>query len=209
MVGRALPVRTPRIALPPSHPIRVPGWPLKLANFVLSQMGWFAAVGSAARGHAWLGSLVIGVALACHFAWSSPRARELVLLAAVTLLGLLAESLQLRLGLIGYTGSAPAALWPPLWLLLLWTLFGSTLNLSLRWLRGRFVLASVLAAVCGPLAFAGGVRMGAAHYVEPRAAVAVQAVCWALLLPLMLALAQRLDGPRGLGGGQGEGVAHG
>ena len=120
--------------------------------------------------------------------------REALLLVAVTLLGLAAETLQLRLGFIRYAGQPQDALWPPPWLLLLWPLLGCMLNVSLRWLRQRPLLASVVGAIGGPAAFASGVPVGAARFVDAPAALASLAVLWAVLMPLMLALARRLDG---------------
>jgi len=194
MVGRSLPVRAARLSRARTGAANAPGLSLRIGNFALCQLAWLAAVVGAAQGHAVYGSLAIAAVLAWHLAVAPRPGREALLLAAVTVLGLAAELLQLRLGFIRYAGQAVGAVWPPPWLLLLWTLLGCMLNVSLRWLRGRPLLASVLAAIGGPAAFAGGVRLGAAQFVDGPAALASLAVVWALLMPLMLALAQRLDG---------------
>jgi len=175
-------------------PPRAPGLRLKLCNFACFQLAWLAAVMGAAHGHAVLGSLAVAAAVAWHLVVAQRASREAMLLIAVTLMGLAAETLQLRLGHIRYAGLPADANWPPPWLLLLWTLLGTTFNLSMRWLRGRPLLAAALAGIGGPAAFVGGARLGAAELIDAPAALATLALVWSVLLPIMLALAQRLDG---------------
>ena len=52
----------------------------------------------------------------------------------------------------------------PHWIVAMWVLFASTLNVSLRWLRGRWALATLLGAVAGPLAYYGGAGLGACRH---------------------------------------------
>jgi hypothetical protein len=72
----------------------------------------------------------------------------------------------------------------------MWALFATTLNVSLGWLQGRWVLTVVLGAMAGPLSYWAGVRMGAVQFVEPAQAVAALAVGWGLATPLLLLLAR-------------------
>ena len=80
----------------------------------------------------------------------------------------------------------------PYWMVAMWGLLAIALNVSLRWLRGRWWLAAVLGAVGGPVSFASGVRLGAAHFVDAAAALAAIAVAWALALPLLMWLSDAL-----------------
>ena len=82
----------------------------------------------------------------------------------------------------------------PPWILALWALFASTLNVSLRWLRGRIVVAVVLGAVAGPLSYWAGVRMGAVEFTQPVVALVALAVGWAVFTPLLMVLSARYDG---------------
>jgi hypothetical protein len=75
----------------------------------------------------------------------------------------------------------------------LWVQLGTTLRGCLAWLAPRPRLAALLGAVGGPLAFAGGERLGAAVWGEPRAATAAAlAIAWATALPLLFRIARRL-----------------
>jgi len=75
----------------------------------------------------------------------------------------------------------------------LWASFATTLNVSLRALHGRLI-ASLLGAVGAPLAYYSGQKLGAVQMVNAGAALAVVAAGWALLTPLLLLAARRLDG---------------
>lgn len=198
MVGEPLPIRAPRVTtpLPASlmNRLHEPTIGLKAANFVVFQLAWFAAVASAAQAQAVYGSFVVLAALAWHLVVAHQAQREALLMLCVTLIGVVFEVLQVRLGFIRCAGSHADALWPPAWIVFMWPLLGITLNVSLRWLRERPVVAALLGSVCGPLAFAGGVQLGAAKFVDMTAALASQALAWAALLPLLLVLARRFDG---------------
>ena len=84
----------------------------------------------------------------------------------------------------------------PHWILALWALFATTLNVSLSWLRGRWLLAAVLGAIAGPLSYWGGAKLGALVLVQPLPAVVAMAIEWAIAMPLLMRLAQRFDGVR-------------
>jgi hypothetical protein len=75
----------------------------------------------------------------------------------------------------------------------LWVLFATTFNASLRWLRGRPLLAMALGAVGGPLAYLAGAQLGAISFPELASGLAVQAAGWTLLMPLLMRIADRLD----------------
>ena len=68
------------------------------------------------------------------------------------------------------------------------------LNVTLRWLKGRPLLAAMLGALLGPLSFIGGVRLGGAQFVDRSAALGVLALQWGLAMPLVMALSNRFGG---------------
>jgi hypothetical protein len=78
----------------------------------------------------------------------------------------------------------------------LWMNLAATLRHSLSWLCGRPVLALVMGAVAGPLAYWGGARLGAVELGAPLgSSLAAIAVEWALALPLLAWAAARLPAP--------------
>ncbi|MEO8859248.1 MAG: DUF2878 domain-containing protein [Burkholderiaceae bacterium] len=164
-------------------------------NFILSQAGWFAGVLSAARGMPWLGALAMVAVLVIHLARAPLWRREAALLLIAMVVGFVWETLLVQTGVLSYLPQAP---WPqavaPYWIVLLWALFATLLNVTMRWLHGRLLLAALLGAVGGPLSFWAGVRMGAVTLTSPFWSTLVLACGWALLTPLLVASAQRLDG---------------
>jgi hypothetical protein len=122
------------------------------------------------------------------------RARELLLMAAVGILGLTVDSLQLRLGVFTYPGGTPFAGFAPPWIVMLWLQFATLLHFGLRWMSGRYVLATALGFVGGPLSFWAGERVGAIEFASLSAYLALACV-WAAVMPALIWLADRL-GPR-------------
>ena len=166
-----------------------------LANVVLSQGAWFVTVVGAAHGQAFWGVAAAAAVVGWHLRVSARPGPEARLVMLALLLGLAVETIALAQGHVRYPAGAwwPAAL-PPYWLIALWGLFAVSLNVALRWLRGRYVLAAAVGAVVGPLSYLSGVRLGAASFVDPAAALFTVALGWSVALPLLTWLAERCDG---------------
>ena len=165
---------------------------LVATNFLLFQAAWFAVILSAADGRAWIGSAAVAAVVGWHLAFSSRPAREALLVAAAVAVGAVLDSVVLASGSIVYTGHATA--WAPHWILALWALFATTLNVSLAWLHGRPWLAAGLGAVAAPLSYAAGVRLGAGRFVDMPLALTLLGAGWAAAMPLLVRLAQRWNG---------------
>ncbi|MDF1799620.1 MAG: DUF2878 domain-containing protein [Planctomycetota bacterium] len=193
-----------------------PSTALKLINFVLFQVVWFAAVEGAAECLLLLGPAV-AIAFACihlRLVDRHERAREFGFLTGVTLLGALLDAGLAAIGATVYPtsgpgspGSWPAVLsWlPPAWILSLWLAFACLPRFSLAWLRGRYALAAVLGALGGPLSYLGGVRLGAVALGEsPALTLVALGVEYALAMPLIL---HRAPGLRARSGDAGASAA--
>jgi hypothetical protein len=109
------------------------------------------------------------------------------------LFGLVFDSLLLQLGWVSFE---PVAYWPdalsPPWMIALWALFASTLNISLNWLKKYTLVACLLGAISGPLCYWAGERLGALHLVNFNNAMLYLAVGWAIAVPLLLKVATAL-----------------
>lgn len=163
-----------------------------VANFTLYHVAWFVAVVGAARGAMWSGPVAMAVVIAIHLALLPDRGRELRFLLCVGVLGSLADTGLAAVGATAYPTSArewPMP-WVPPWITALWIGFATLPRFSLAWLARRPWLAAVLGAVGGPLAYLGGVRLGAVA-VGPDPALTWLALAgeYALALPLLVRLA--------------------
>lgn len=163
------------------------------AGFALFQGAWFACVIGAARGQAVLGVAAVAVVVALLLAFSSHRVAELRLIALSLAVGVVWDSLLARTGIVQYASPGPLPGWAPAWILALWALFAPMLREPMRWLHGRPLLAALLGGGGGALSYAAAERLGACRFPEPTVALVVLGAGWALIMPLLLVAAQRLD----------------
>lgn len=158
-----------------------------LLNLVGFQACWFALVLLAAAGHPWLGMAVLAVAVAWNLYAASAPARELQLLGAALLLGLAGETALHWAAVTGYPPQAWTGEPVPVWMVGLWINFATTLHVSLAWLRGRLVMATLAGAVAGPLSYFGGQRLGAITlHPEPLIWIVGIGLLWAVATPLLV-----------------------
>lgn len=165
-----------------------------LINFLAFQVGWFSSVLGAANQMPWLGPLVLLAVLAIHLRNARRPDLEVGLVLACGIIGVVFDSALVALGWVAYPSGIVSEMLAPYWIVTMWMLFGTTLNLSMRWLRGRRFLAVVLGGIAGPMSYWGGHKLGGMEFVEPIAALAALGVGWALIMPLLTGLAERLDG---------------
>jgi len=165
-----------------------------LMNVLLFQAAWFAGVLGAARGSSWLGVVVAAGVIAWHLGKAQRASREFVLLVVALAVGLLFENLLVRAGWLRFDPSAVTAGAAPLWMVTLWAVFATTLNVSMRLLHGRPLAGAAMGAIAAPLAYYAGSRLGAVEMVDAPAALAAISAGWLFLTPALVAAARRLDG---------------
>jgi hypothetical protein len=72
----------------------------------------------------------------------------------------------------------------------LWLNFAATLNVSMAWLRGRFLLAALFGAIGGPLAYYSGAKLGATEALPTSTGMLLLAIGWGIMTPLLVWLAR-------------------
>lgn len=157
-----------------------------LANAGLFQLGWWACIYSPQQ-PALL--LVPALVVVVHLHWLGRG--EWPLLLAVTVLGSALDSLLMHAGLFAFGESR--WLIPP-WLMLMWTLLATTLRHSLAWSARPWWLASGLGALTAPLSYYAGARLaGVGLPLGIWPSLLILSALWALLLPLLHQLTQRMQ----------------
>jgi hypothetical protein len=179
-----------------SERLRIPEKWAPAIYFVFGQLGWFACVLGAAHGLPWIGILVALVLIALHLLRVARPLAEVKLIATVVVIGGAWENTLVALGLLAYPGM-PIHGWAPAWLPALWGLFAAQANTTYQWLKKRRILAAPLGAIAGPLSFHAGAALGALYFLKPWPAVAALGIGWAVLLPLLMSLADHWDGVQG------------
>ena len=165
-----------------------------LINIVAFKIGWLACVIGGASEFAWLGALIALAIVALHISLATYSATEFRFIALAGLIGLAWDSLLASTGWLTYQSGMLFAGVAPYWIAAMWLLFATTLNVSLSWLKGRLVVAALMGAVSGPLAFYAGSKLGAVTFVDFSSAMIALAIGWAVILPGLVALSARLDG---------------
>lgn len=165
-----------------------------ITNVAAFQAGWLSCVLGAANGYPLLGPLVVLVVVAMHLVLAARPGRELILIMVAAVLGIVFDSALVRSGWLTYTSGMFLSGTAPYWLIAMWLSFATTLNVSLRWLRGRTWAALIFGAVGGPVSYMLGARLGALDFVNQGAALTALAFGWALVTPVLIALSEQFDG---------------
>jgi hypothetical protein len=166
--------------------------PTPVVNFLLYQITWLACVMGAAKGQPLIGVGVALVVIGLHLASSRNTMGEMQIILIAGLIGGLWETLLISQDWVRYADSVGPWL-PPSWIIALWMAFATTFNVSLRWLQDHLFLGAALGLVGGPLAWYAGARLGALTLPEPILSLSILGLGWAVLMPLLLWLAQRME----------------
>jgi hypothetical protein len=132
--------------------------------------------------------------VAIHLYRAPEPERELVLVLSCGLIGAFFDSILVSMRWVTYPSGFFAESFAPYWIISMWMLFATTLNVSLRWMRGRYFLALVMGAVAGPLAYLGGEKLGGIVFLDKTAGLTALSIGWGLIMPLLVRLAERFDG---------------
>jgi hypothetical protein len=165
-----------------------------LINITAFKLGWLSSVFGGAQHLPWLGPLAVFIAIAIHLARAERPSSEFMLIMSCGLIGAVFDSALVAAGWVTFPSGMISESMAPYWIITMWMLFGTTINLSMRWMRGRPLLAAAFGFVGGPMAYFGGHKIGGIEFVDQTAALAMLAVGWAVIMPVLMHLGERLDG---------------
>jgi hypothetical protein len=166
-----------------------------IVNFVTFQIAWFACVLGAANAMPWQAFLFVVIIVLLQLILSKANLKkEITLMILIALIGGVFDQLILNHGLLSYSSHGWSNAMVPIWIIGLWIAFGSTLNVSLKWLRGSPKLAILFGAVGGPLAYLGAEKLGAVKVLIVPDAMLALAIGWGVLMPILLNLSKKFDG---------------
>ncbi len=165
-----------------------------LLNFGMFKVGWLSSVIGGAQQLPWLGPLAMLIVVAVHLYRSEQPERELVLVLSCGFIGAMFDSVLVAMAWVTYPSGLFVDSMAPYWIISMWMLFATTLNVSLRWMRGRYLLALAMGAVAGPLAYIGGEKLGGIVFLDKTAGLTALGIGWGLIMPVLVLLAERLDG---------------
>ena len=165
---------------------------LAAVQFIVYQVVWFACAFSDVWQMPWLGP----VAAIAYLYWVSGDL-PVVWRAAATmgLVGAICDTTLMHMGLISFDTS----LWPswlsPAWMIALWACFSVPIITGLGWLADKPWLAVILGGIGGPMAYAGGAKMGAMELGDPTMSLIAIGVAWGMVTPMAVRWGQSLAQP--------------
>ena len=164
-----------------------------LINFVAFQVGWFACVLGAANHVPLMGTGVALTIVVLHLAYATDPLIELKLVLAAAGIGIILDP---TLAYAGFIAFASGTLFDGIaahWMVALWMVFAITLNVSLRWLKERPMVAVLLGGVGGPIAYLAGEKLGAVR-IDSNFGIVAIGVGWGIAMWLLVILARRYNG---------------
>jgi hypothetical protein len=160
-------------------------------NFLIFQAAWFITIFSAASGLPWYGPAFTLLWMVFHLLFfTERRLAEINILLFTAILGYLIDSLQVLLGIFSFPSQPSLGAPSTLWMVALWINLAATLNISLKWLHRRLLLAGLLGAIGGPLAYFAGSQIGALEFGHSWSLAAIS-LQWSIAMPLLIWFAQR------------------
>ena len=168
-----------------------------LINFLAFQIGWFSSVLGGAHQMPWLGPLAVAVALMLHLRAARRPFDEFLLALCCAFIGALFDSALVAIGWVGYSSGLFNDSLAPYWIITMWILFATTLNVSMRWMRGSPKLAAFFGITGGPTTYLAGKELGGIELINEPAALIALAIGWGVMMPLLVSLSERLDGMPG------------
>jgi len=161
---------------------------IALGKFLINIIGfnfvWFGLV--------YWGNTFIPISLfilAAHLYFKAKGFGELKLIAAITVTGILVDSLLQYFTVFIFVDSSHI----PFWLVMLWACFGATLCHSLRFLAGSKLLQLLVGGLLSPLSYIAGYKFKAVDFsLSLYTTYGILAAIWALLFVLFFFLQARL-----------------
>jgi len=164
-----------------------------IMNAAVFQIGWLCCVLAGANHVPWLGTLTALFIVTWHIIHANGPRNELLLILSAGIIGAVWDSLLVYAGWLQYPSGTLIDNTAPHWIVAMWMLFATTLNVSLEWLKQRPALAAALGAAAGPAAYFAGYKLGGVEIPDFTTAMTALALGWALFMPILMALANRLD----------------
>lgn len=165
---------------------------LIIFNFVQFQLLWWVCVLSAEPGLS-AGALLLVTGLTLLHLHFVEGWRQSIPLLLAALIGCLFDQVGYRMGWVDFSYHNSGASFIPLWMMALWLAFSCTLNVSLGWLQNQPLLAALLGAIFGPLAYWGAQQLGVVILSSEIKGLVWVACEWAIALPLLLAIRTRFN----------------
>lgn len=169
-----------------------------LFHFIAYYVAWFSCINLAAHNYAWLSSLVVIVFVILQIYWQYKIQHNTsglwCLIGLVVFFSTIIDSILIYKGIIIYAANpfAPYATSP--WMITIWISFTVILYSTLYKLFNNFTLLGLLSFVGFALAYAIGVKMGAAFFPYGYKTSFFIGAIWLILFPFVVFFYKKIMG---------------
>ena len=166
---------------------------IKIYDLIGFKICWILCAFSTKWGQPYLGPIVTLVFILIHLMIVKFNNRDIKIISLAVLMGLIIDSLFFQLHFINYQGGMLADFKiAPLWILSMWGGFAVTLLYTLNSIKNRYIIASLIGAVGGPLSYNAGVQIGSI-IINGTISYIVLAIAWGLVIPFLFYIINRLE----------------
>tara|TARA_B110000014_G_C20026765_1_gene533013 strand:+ start:593 stop:1114 length:522 start_codon:yes stop_codon:yes gene_type:complete len=163
-------------------------------NMVCFQIGWWICSIGAKNEQFYLGPIFMLFFIALHIMCISENKWEIILIICGSIFGIVVDTSLIYFNIINYQDTFSNFTLAPLWIIAMWAGFCTTINHSLGWLKGHFILAFLLGAIFGPLSYIAGLQMGIIFFLTvPLHTCLILAIIWGISIPLLFLLNEKLE----------------
>jgi len=167
-----------------------------LVHSLAYYIAWFACLTLAARGFAWLSSLVVLICVLAQLQWQYKTKQNTkglwFLLGLIVIISTLVDSFLVFSGIIVLSANPFAPYVTSPWLITIWISFTVSLYATLDILFDHLILLGILSFSGFVFAFALGAKMGAVYFPYGYLTCLLIGAIWFILLPCSVGLYQRI-----------------
>ena len=166
----------------------------KFLDFIWFEISWFACLLGAAKDIAYVGIVCVLLFLFYCLVLAKDFKKELFFIFIAAFVGVSSDLIAVYVGAFSFEGEFMGFGKYPLWMLALWISFLCIVNTSLEWLKGRYLMISLLGVFGAPASYLAGSNLGPISLNQDIFyALTVIAVIWAVVGPLIFFIARKVE----------------
>ena len=166
-----------------------------LFNWFSFYVYWVICIWGAGNNDYFWGPLIGSLFIILHIVFIKDRFKEIKYILICILSGFIIQSLFYYLGILQYNGSFLIGniIFIPIWLLVLWAGFGTTIYHSFKWLLKRKLMGGILGAIFFPVIYYSSYKWGAILFTQNFQNYFVVSMLSAVNFYILISIAVRMD----------------
>ena len=162
-----------------------------LFNIIGFQASWWSCVLGVKYGWPYFGPLIMAIFLLAHYSFFKVSLSEINFIVIAGFVGTIVDTIFLQSTLITYYGLTFSSI-APFWIIAMWLGFAATINHSLAWINGRWLISFIMGAVFGPLSYLAGIKFDALYFEQTFSLLLLLSLVWGLIVPALVVLNNKI-----------------